>query len=70
MTIEVASKAVRFIDTPGWSWVAEESEELSKEAEGAIRGQDILMRNKGRIDRLKDPTLPGTSLCIAGQQHN
>ena len=62
VSVEVASKEIRFIDTPGWSWETEESEELSKEAEGAIRGQDILMRNKGRIDRLKDPTLPGTSL--------
>ena len=35
-----------FIDTPGLSW---------QPSDETHRAQDILLRNKGRIDRLKDP---------------
>ena len=59
MTTEVAGKPIRFIDTPGFTWEWN-SDKTSPEAD-EIRARDILMRNKGRIDRLKDPLSPGTS---------
>ena len=51
---EVFAQRIRLVDTPGLSWIS------SPEAENPIdldvrRARDILSRNKGRIDRLKDP---------------
>ncbi|KAG1902868.1 P-loop containing nucleoside triphosphate hydrolase protein [Suillus fuscotomentosus] len=44
---------VRLIDTPGLEYVrAEDVEEQEKEM---ARARDILLRSRGRIDRLKDP---------------
>ncbi|KIJ70379.1 hypothetical protein HYDPIDRAFT_78599 [Hydnomerulius pinastri MD-312] len=44
---------VRFIDTPGLQYVRQEfTDESEKEA---TRARDILLRCRGRIDRLKDP---------------
>ncbi|KAJ4472081.1 GTP-binding protein [Lentinula aciculospora] len=54
MTIQVAERTIRFIDTPGFSW---NTDKASSEADG-VRARDILLRNKGRIDRLKDPLGP------------
>ncbi|KAK0498306.1 P-loop containing nucleoside triphosphate hydrolase protein [Armillaria luteobubalina] len=51
VTVEERGKKIRFIDTPGLMWV---DSELTEES----RARDILMRNKGRIDRLKEPTPP------------
>ncbi|KAK0453132.1 P-loop containing nucleoside triphosphate hydrolase protein [Armillaria borealis] len=49
VTIEEGGKKIRFVDAPGLMWV---DSELTEES----RARDILMRNKGRIDRLKEPT--------------
>ncbi|KAK0467843.1 P-loop containing nucleoside triphosphate hydrolase protein [Desarmillaria tabescens] len=49
VTIEEGGKKIKFVDTPGLLWV---DSELTEES----RTRDILMRNKGRIDRLKEPT--------------
>ncbi|KAL1732837.1 hypothetical protein EV714DRAFT_282387 [Schizophyllum commune] len=46
------SEKVTIIDTPGLSWVPLPPDD---EAANVVRARDILMRNKGRIDRLKDP---------------
>jgi len=46
------------IDTPGLSW---ETEEETHHRE-ILRARDILLRAKGRMDRLKDPTLTGKHL--------
>ncbi|KAJ3777468.1 GTP-binding protein [Lentinula raphanica] len=54
MTLQFEGKALRFIDTPGFLWKTDSS---SLETED-VRSRDILMRNKGRIDRLKDPLAP------------
>ncbi|KAJ3760503.1 GTP-binding protein, partial [Lentinula raphanica] len=54
MTLHFEGKTFRFIDTPGFLWKTDSS---SLEAED-VRSRDILMRNKGRIDRLKDPLAP------------
>jgi nuclear GTP-binding protein len=44
------------IDTPGLAWSAPAVEGLQDEVPAdAARARDILMRNRGRIDRLKDP---------------
>jgi nuclear GTP-binding protein len=44
---------VRLIDTPGLEYVrAEDAEDEEKEK---ARAKDILLRSRGRIDRLKDP---------------
>ena len=47
------------IDTPGFSFVIDEDADESTSA-GEFRARDILLRSKGRIDRLKDPNPPGT----------
>ncbi|KAL1684850.1 P-loop containing nucleoside triphosphate hydrolase protein [Schizophyllum commune] len=46
------NEKVTIIDTPGLSWVSLPPDD---EAANVVRARDILMRNKGRIDRLKDP---------------
>ena len=50
------SENVTIIDTPGLSWVPLPPDD---EAANVVRARDILMRNKGRIDRLKDPEPAG-----------
>ncbi|KAH0587093.1 hypothetical protein H2248_005911 [Termitomyces sp. 'cryptogamus'] len=50
--VESGGKQIRLIDTPGLSWEVDESAENPS----SIRARDILLRSKGRIDRLKDPT--------------
>jgi ribosome biogenesis GTPase A len=52
VTLELNGKLVVFIDTPGLAWQPSEEEDRERR-----RAQDIVLRNKGRIDRLKDPTL-------------
>ncbi|KAF5357661.1 hypothetical protein D9758_007467 [Tetrapyrgos nigripes] len=56
VTLDIEGKIIQVIDTPGLMW------EVDKTAHDAekIRARDILLRNKGRIDRLKDP-----SSCVA-----
>ena len=53
VTLEVSGKRIRLIDTPGTAWVS--SSDLSENDKAGLRARDILVRNKGRIDRLKDP---------------
>lgn len=53
VALEIAGKQVRIIDTPGMSWVPPTG--LSEEEGLSLRARDILTRNKGHIDRLKDP---------------
>ncbi|KZP15119.1 hypothetical protein FIBSPDRAFT_1048353 [Athelia psychrophila] len=53
VTLEASGSKIRVIDTPGLSWVAAEDQTL--EERDIFRARDILLRNKGRIDRLKDP---------------
>ncbi|GJE84787.1 nuclear GTP-binding protein [Phanerochaete sordida] len=53
VSIEAGGKKIRLIDTPGLSWAA--LDEQSAEDVAHTRARDILTRNKGRIDRLKDP---------------
>ncbi|KAJ7781657.1 GTP-binding protein [Mycena metata] len=58
VTLEVKGKSIRLIDTPGISWAAApDADADSADAENieSIRARDIVMRSKGRIDRLKDP---------------
>ncbi|KAI5825494.1 P-loop containing nucleoside triphosphate hydrolase protein [Schizophyllum commune Tattone D] len=46
------NEKVTIVDTPGLSWVPLPPDD---ETANVVRARDILMRNKGRIDRLKDP---------------
>ena len=57
VALEVDSQKIVLIDTPGLSFVCNEDADQSTLEE--IRARDILLRNKGRIDRLKDPHPPG-----------
>lgn len=59
VTLAVGGNSIRLVDTPGFSWLP--SVEESPETNAHIRAQDILVRNKGRIDRLKDPEPVGRS---------
>lgn len=58
VTLEVngGKKQIRVIDTPGMAF------ELDRESENRelVRGRDILLRSRGRIDKLKDPAPPST----------
>lgn len=62
MTLELNGKPVVFIDTPGLAW--QPSEEALPEDRERHRAQDILLRNKGRIDRLKDP-MPAVAYIVS-----
>jgi hypothetical protein len=57
VTLEIASKTIRIIDTPGYSWMAVESGD-------SMRARDILTRSKGRIERLKDPEPVGAFVAF------
>ena len=59
VTLEVDSQKIMLIDTPGFSFVSDEDADQSIPAE-EFRARDILLRSKGRIDRLKNPYPPGT----------
>ena len=56
VTLEFNGVQIRVIDTPGLSF------ELNHEAENKelLRARDILLRSRGRIDKLKDPSPPST----------
>ena len=56
VTLESNGAQIRVIDTPGLLF------ELDREAENKelLRGRDILLRSRGRIDKLKDPSPPST----------
>ncbi|KAF9040735.1 P-loop containing nucleoside triphosphate hydrolase protein [Panaeolus papilionaceus] len=55
-TLEVDEQKFTFIDTPGLSFISDEEADSSLLEE--FRSRDILLRSKGRIDRLKDPNPP------------
>ena len=52
-SFEVEEKTIRLIDTPGLAWQA--PAELPADEAERIRAKDILQRNRGRVERLKDP---------------
>jgi tRNA U34 5-carboxymethylaminomethyl modifying GTPase MnmE/TrmE len=64
VTVAVKGKQIRLVDTPGISWAAETTDADADDADNieSIRARDILMRSKGRIDRLKDPIWAGEYL--------
>lgn len=62
MTLEINGKPIVFIDTPGLAWPP--SEDAFTEEGVRHRAQDILLRNKGRIDHLKDP-IPAVSYIVS-----
>ncbi|KAI8984977.1 hypothetical protein BD414DRAFT_417885 [Trametes punicea] len=53
LTLDLDGKEVRIIDTPGLSWQL--AQDASEEERSRTRARDVLLRNRGRIDRLKDP---------------
>lgn len=62
VTLELNGKPVVFIDTPGLAW--QFPEDASPEDRARHRAQDVLLRNKGRIDHLKDPK-PAVSYIVS-----
>ncbi|KAH9894117.1 hypothetical protein C8Q73DRAFT_826613 [Cubamyces lactineus] len=54
VTLELDDKQVRLIDTPGLSW--QPVEDASEEDRNRTRARDVLLRSRGRIERLKDPS--------------
>nr|GAT46205.1 predicted protein [Mycena chlorophos] len=59
VTIKAKSKPIRLVDTPGLAWEPVSEVDVDGDAGNhATRARDILLRSKGRIDRLKDPILP------------
>jgi nuclear GTP-binding protein len=63
VTLELDGVSILFIDTPGLAWEPSEVAPPEEEKERR-RAQDVLLRNKGRIDRLKDP-LPALSYIVS-----
>lgn len=61
VTLELDGKPVVFIDTPGLAWGPSEDADTDR---ARHRAQDVLLRNKGRIDHLKDP-MPATSYIVS-----
>ena len=59
VSLDVNGATITFIDSPGLSFVPEEHVDPLKHQN---RARDILLRCKGRIDRLKDPVLPSMSI--------
>ena len=53
--LDVDSQKIVLIDTPGLSFVSDDQSTLEE-----FRARDILLRSRGRIDRLKDPYPPST----------
>ena len=63
VTLEVDSQKIVLIDTPGLSFVSDEDAAAGDQSTlEEFRARDILLRSKGRIDRLKDPYPPSTSI--------
>ncbi|KAF8875335.1 hypothetical protein CPB84DRAFT_1796594 [Gymnopilus junonius] len=60
VTLEAEGQKIAFIDTPGLSFTFDEDADAS--ILEARRAHDILLRCKGRIDRLKDPNPPITHI--------
>jgi len=50
--MELGGRQVRWIDTPGLVWEADDTVTSAE-----VRARDILLRSKGRIDRLKDTSM-------------
>ncbi|KAJ7762824.1 hypothetical protein DFH07DRAFT_405096 [Mycena maculata] len=64
VALEVKGRQIRLVDTPGISWSApaavpdaDADVHMDDAQADDIRARDILLRSKGRIDRLKDPIL-------------
>ncbi|KAH9950048.1 hypothetical protein B0H21DRAFT_21208 [Amylocystis lapponica] len=53
VTLEIDGKQLRLVDTPGLSWLP--APDQSEEEIERTRARDILLRSRGRIERLKDP---------------
>ncbi|OCH95890.1 hypothetical protein OBBRIDRAFT_441971 [Obba rivulosa] len=53
VSTEIDGRQFRIIDTPGLSWHSPSVEDAQEHER--LRASDILLRNKGRIERLKDP---------------
>ncbi|KAI0786475.1 P-loop containing nucleoside triphosphate hydrolase protein [Abortiporus biennis] len=53
ISLEVDGHQLRIIDTPGWSWVP--SVGSSNTDAEVVRARDILLRSRGKVERLKDP---------------
>ncbi|CAL1704387.1 unnamed protein product [Somion occarium] len=62
VTLSLNGCEVNVIDTPGLSW--QRVDDLTGEEAERYRTQDILLRSKGHIERLKDP-LPVVSHIVA-----
>ncbi|OAX38399.1 P-loop containing nucleoside triphosphate hydrolase protein [Rhizopogon vinicolor AM-OR11-026] len=46
---------IRLIDTPGLEYVRTDDEDVQDDEKEKARAKDILLRSRGRVDRLKDP---------------
>jgi nuclear GTP-binding protein len=67
--LEFEDQKILFIDTPGLSFISKGEDNEDKDpVDGMVveecRARDILLRSKGRVDRLKDPNPPSTSTAI------
>ena len=71
VTVEFEDQKILVIDTPGLSFISKDEDDAEDDetcvdatALEEYRARDILLRSKGRIDRLKDPYPPGTSVIF------
>ena len=60
--LEHDGKTFRFIETPALSW--EPKPDTDKDEVVSLRAKDVLLRNKGRVDRVKDPLSLSENLLL------
>lgn len=59
VTLNTNGVTITLIDSPGLSFASED--DVDESLQSQIRAKDILLRSKGRIDRLKNPLMPSTN---------
>ncbi|KZS97911.1 hypothetical protein SISNIDRAFT_481788 [Sistotremastrum niveocremeum HHB9708] len=62
--ITTSNHKISVIDTPGLAWEKQEEDESTGRELAMRRGHDVLMRSRGKIEKMKDP-IPAISYLIS-----
>ncbi|KAA1466062.1 hypothetical protein DENSPDRAFT_830806 [Dentipellis sp. KUC8613] len=69
-TLDLNGKHIRLIDTPGIAWQRDGDASQAPEDAERTRARDILLRSKGKLDRLKDPEPAVTHIVERAEQQD
>ncbi|TFY66015.1 hypothetical protein EVG20_g5076 [Dentipellis fragilis] len=69
-TLDLNGKQIRLIDTPGIAWQRDDDDRQAPEDIERSRARDILLRSKGKLDRLKDPEPAVTHIVERAEQQD